>query len=152
MKLYLQYTSWREKQIIREAASLNSTKEAEQKGWVFIGAGVFKYTYKKENIVIKFDKRTSDIPNHMLNELKFYKNTPRKYKKYLARIFGADKSRIIQRFVEPDPNRRYYTDEEQIKVNKIGSDINMWDYYAGANVIIDKNGDIVFYDFGGQRQ
>ena len=147
MKSNLQYTSKLDKKYIKEASKLKSNLEAKDKGWKYIGKGAYKDTYKKGNIVVKFN-RSLDNNKHMLNEIKFYKKTKKTYKKYLARIFGGDGEKIVQKFVPYNKNRKY-SDNEQDKMYRLASKVGVRDVYPGQNMVKVEN-KIIFYDFAGQ--
>lgn len=149
MKLSLQYTSEVDKEFIKEAAKLKNTEDAENAGWVFIGSGVYKSSYKKGNIVVKFDRHCHAYENHMLNEIKLYQNTTKSYKKYLARIFGGDKNKIIQKLVDYDKEYKYSIKEKD-RIYYLGQKLGISDFSAGANVVKARDKTIKFYDFAGQ--
>jgi hypothetical protein len=147
MKLHLQYTSCLDKEHIKEAAKLKDDNDAKLKGWEHVGNGVFKRTYRKGNIVVKFNNQ-ADNKMHMLKEILLYREAPKKYKKHLARIFGGDGTKIIQRFLDYD-KKRSYSKEECNEIRKIGDTLGIGDYFAGTNVVKTRKGVIVFYDFSG---
>jgi hypothetical protein len=146
IKVYLQYTSDKDKEYIREAAKLKDGDEAEKLGWVFIGSGCFKKAYQKGDIVVKFNSLDNNNM-HMLKELILYKEANKKYKKHLARIFGGDGTRIIQRFVKV--KNTYFSNKDNRKMVEIAKSLGIGDYCSGHNVVKDVNDMIVFYDFSG---
>lgn len=146
MKLYLQYTSHLDREHIKEAAKLKDAKDAVKKGWKSIGNGAYKTAYKKDNIVVKFNLHHDNM--HMLKELILYRDVHRKYKKHLARIFGGNGRKIIQRFVEYDKDCKY-TNKDHIKVEKIAQALGLFDCWAGHNAIKTKDNEIIIFDFSG---
>jgi len=148
MKLNLQYTTAAQKEHIIGAASIKDGHEAIRKGWVHIGEGLYKTAYRKSNIVLKLNNGTD--PDHMLNEIEFYRRTPKYYKQFLASVYGGDGRRIIQKFVKSKPT--IYTDQECDRIYYIGGIINMEDYDDDWNVCITKDNKIQFYDFAGHYQ
>jgi len=146
MKLYLQYTSDIDKIHIREAAALENEHSAGKEGWEYIGAGCYKRAYKKGNVVVKFNAQDGNNM-HMLKEILLYKEAPRKYKKHMARVFGGNGTRIIQRFVEH--NGEHFGEKDRQKMCKIADELGMGDFAAGHNVVKNKKKEIVFYDFSG---
>jgi Zn/Cd-binding protein ZinT len=145
MKLYLQYTSDIDKAHIKEAAIL-SEKYTEQEGWKFIGAGCYKRAYRKGNIVVKFNSM-ADNNMHMLKEILLYREAPRKYKKHMARIFGGDGTRIIQKAI--DDSGSCFNEKELVKMKKVAKNLGMGDFAPGHNVVITRKREMIFYDFSG---
>ncbi|MHA2280223.1 MAG: hypothetical protein ACXAC5_05080 [Promethearchaeota archaeon] len=147
MRLYLQYTSDIDKEHIKEASKLKNEEEAKSIGWNFIGSGCFKRAYKKGNVVVKFNA-TDGNNMHMLKELLLYKEANRKYKKHLARIFGGDGTRIIQRFVNFSKGYQF-TEQDRKQMCEIASGLGIGDYCVGHNVVKNNNKQVIFYDFSG---
>lgn len=106
MKIYHQHTNNIDKKYIREASLLKTQTEAEMRGWKKLGTGKNKIVYKKGMIVVKFAKKNRS--EHLLREVKKYFAVPKYYRKYFARIFAGDKSKIIQRYI-PIKIIKYHT-------------------------------------------
>jgi hypothetical protein len=148
MKLTLQYTNSIDKENIKEAVMLKDGEEAEKKGWKFLGSGVYKDAYLKGNIVVKFGKSLEYRPNHMLNEVNKYQKSDKNTKRYLARIFGGDNKKIIQKLVKLHKDPRLSPRQNATMV-EVARKLNIGDYAPGANVVKSVDNKIVFYDFAG---
>ena len=148
MKLNLQYTSHLDKEHIKEAAKLKDGEDAMLNGWDHIGSGVFKKAYKKGNVVVKFNNQQPSHNMHMLREVVLYKDAHRKYKRHLARIFGGNGEKIIQKFLDYDKHCPF-NKEDKDKMRKIGVALGISDYFPGTNVVKTKDNTVVFYDFSG---
>lgn len=148
MKLYLQYTSDIDKEYIKEAAKLDE-KQAQKEGWEWVGAGCYKRAYRKGNVIVKFNALDGNNNMHMLREILLYKEASRKHKKHMARIFGGDGTRIIQRAVDHKGNG--LNAKEIHKMNKIAGELGLGDFAPGHNVVRTNKEKIVFYDFSGHR-
>jgi len=96
-------------------------------------------------VVVKFNRH--ERTDHMIKELKLYKKASKKYKKYLARVFGGDKKKIIQRYAHNSSNT--YSEAERKKVKDLVAALKIPDCWAGRNMSKDENGVIKVYDFGG---
>jgi len=150
MQLTLQYTNNLDREYIKEAAKFKNEGEARVKKWKFAGDGLYKSTYKKGNIIVKFASGNNGA-RHLLDEIKCYKQTKRKYKKHLARIFGGDEKKIIQRFIPFNPNALHTEkdiQEMRYLATKMGINDIAPDNSRDGNAT-KLNGKVIFYDYGG---
>ena len=147
MKLVFQYTSEEDKKYIKEAAKLENYDDAKEKGWNYMGCGVYKSAYRKGNIVVKFS--LSADSNHLLNEVNFYRKAKRKHKEHLARIFGGDDKKIIQKLVKFNINHNY-TKKEIKRMDKLSEELHIYDLAPGSNIVFsEEKKKLIFYDFAG---
>lgn len=142
MYLYLQHTSSLDKKYIREAAELKFQSDALRNGWIKIGSGKNKVVYKKGNVALKFAKRGKSLTK----EINKYFSIPRYYRKYLARIFGGNNNKIIQRYV-PINIKSKYSGREFMKFDIMTEKLRIWDVSLFHNVSIIEDKPVI-YDFG----
>jgi len=110
IRLHTQNTTKDDKQYIKQAAKFKTSDDAINAGWSFLGAGGYKKTYRKGNIVVKFPN-LYEGPKHLVGEAQAYFEFKKHDRKYFARIFGYDENKSIQRFV---PSKSF----DKLKENK----------------------------------
>lgn len=150
-RMFLQYSSNKDKKLILEALELKNHKDAILRGWVWLGTGVYRRTYKKGNIVVKFG-RSNKCKAH-IKELNYYLSVSKHHRKYLARIFAIAPRRIVQRYIKMSCS---WNKNQTKKGFEVLNKLKIKDaypgnkYHKGHNMGIDKGVPIVF-DFNMEK-
>ncbi len=129
--MYTQHTSKNERRLIKEALSFKTQKEAREKGWKFIGEGAFRKVFRKNNIVLKFTKRSpySEDRDACIREAYFYFKVLKPHqRKNFARIYAWRNDRVIQKYY---PQKKIWTIDDEIKVERLVNRFSLGDVQAG---------------------
>lgn len=98
--------------------------------------------YKKGRVFVKFAYRGISLTK----EIDKYFSVSKHYRKYLARIFGGNEHKIIQRYV-PIKIKSKYSGREFARFNIMTAKLRIWDVSLYHNISIINNKPVI-YDFG----
>lgn len=143
MKTILQYTSNRQKALVRQAMSLEDPEHAVRKGWIYAGKGLACVVYAKRNIVVKFYNST----DYIKNTVSIYFNILPYHRKYFTRILAYDDDKIVQPRVTKTASDDgiVFTIREKAVINRLLEYYNFYDFDSEWNVG-RLNGKISIYD------
>lgn len=134
--------SKQDKQYLKEAIGLADCADARDNGWKYLGQGAFKAAFRKGNIVVKFSHFEKRDSEHMRDEIRVFKKLKQADKKYFARIFAYDSTKIIQAYVK---GPRVRGGKNIDKLYSIGEKYGLTDIDHNAKMV---NNIPIFFDFG----